>query len=222
MLTTPIASDTMHKKTAILLTAAILGLTGCSKHIETPTVVLNGATFNDGTLSVNARITDDGGELTDAGIFYQKGVTNTPHTSGTKRSIGPTNNIELTLNLNPGPYSICAYATNIAGTGYSNATVVGDYAVTGGYSISSDKKSITISGEAYAPQGTTFSTVGFIWSTDPHDGWLREVSGFTGKTEAKFQTTISVQPGQTFYYYVMFQTNKGGYYYGDRRQVYIN
>ena len=212
----------MNQKTAILMTAAILGLTGCTKHIETPTVVLNDATYNNGTITVQASITDDGGELTDAGIFYQKGVTNTPYTSGTKRSIGPNNNIELTLNLNPGPYSICAYATNIAGTGYSNVTIVGDYAITGTYTLSSDKKSITIYGEAYAPQGTTFERVGFIWATDPQDGWLREVSGFTGKTEAKPQTTLSVQPGQTFSYYTMFTTNKGQTYYGKLRQVYIN
>lgn len=211
----------MNKKTIILIAAAILSFTGCSKHIERPSVVLDDATYYNGRISIQASIIDDGGELTDAGVFYQKGVSNTPYTSGTKKSVGPNNNIGLTLNLNPGPYSICAYATNIAGTGYSNVTIVGDYAITGTYTLSSDKKSITIYGEAYAPQGTTFSTVGFIWSTDSQNGWLREVSGFTGKTEAKPQTTLSVQPGQTFSYYTMFITNNGKTYYGQRRQVTI-
>ncbi len=214
----------MIKNTSVILVVVMLLSSGCTKHIERPSVMIdeNSTTYNNGTISVYAHVTNDGGELSDAGIFYLKGVTSVPYEKGIKKSGGANNEIRLTLNnLSRGPYSICAYATNTAGTGYSNVITVGDYAVTGNYSLSSDKQSITIYGEAYAPAGTTFTRVGFIWSTDPHDGWLKEVSGFSGKTEAQFQTTHSVHPGITFYYYVMFQTNKGDTYYGERRQVTI-
>lgn len=208
----------MNIKIKNTIVAILLLTTGCTKHIELPSVILDDTQNNDGTISVSAHIADDGGDLTDAGVYYKKGVTNTPYNGGQQKSVGANKEIRLTLSgLDDGPYSICAYATNPVGTVYSNVVTVGRYAVTGNYSISSDKKSVTLYGEAYAPLGTRFTKVGFIWSSNPGDAWIKEVSGFYGKTEYSYQASLSVSPGKTLSYYAMFQTNNGETYYGKTR-----
>lgn len=208
----------MKNKMKTSVAVFLLLTTGCTKHVELPSVALDNAQSIDGVVSITARVIDDGGDLTDAGVFYKKGVSNTPYNDGLQKSVGANKEIKLNLyGLDEGPYSICAYATNQVGIVYSDAVTVGDYAVTGRYVVSSDKKSVTLYGEAYAPLGTSFSRVGFVWAKNPGDGWLKEVSGFYGKTEASFQTSLSVSSGETLYYYAMFQTNKGDTFYGKRR-----
>lgn len=208
-----------------LWAALMLLVAGCSKHAELPAVTINGVEKTGNRITVTASADDGGDALQDVGFFIKEGITDNPYNGGQKKNaVWDRSNSDFSLTIPDADnylYSICAYATNMVGTAYSEVTLVGDYAITGGYEIASDKRSIQIRGKAYAPLGSSFERIGFIWSSsDLEGGWLREVSGYHGKTEASYMTSMVVSPGETFSYRAMFEAG-GKTYQGETKTVYI-
>lgn len=109
--------------TLFLGLALLLGLAGCTKEITLGTVEVDTQQSHysdDGTALIVARVTDDGGDLTDAGICYLHNTSSDPTIGDIKRSCGAVRDIRVELSgLAPGLYVVRAYVTNRAGTAYS-------------------------------------------------------------------------------------------------------
>lgn len=109
--------------TLFLGLALLLGLAGCTKEITLGTVEVDmeqSYCSNDGTALIVARVTDDGGDLTDAGICYVQSNYGDPTFDNIKRSCGAVRDIRVELGgLAPGAYRLRAYVTNRAGTAFS-------------------------------------------------------------------------------------------------------
>lgn len=110
-------------RTLFLGLALLLGLAGCTKEITLGTVEVDmeqSYCSNDGTALIVARVTDDGGDLTDAGICYVQSNYGDPTFDNIKRSCGAVRDIRVELGgLAPGAYRLRAYVTNRAGTAFS-------------------------------------------------------------------------------------------------------
>ena len=110
------------KKTYPLILGLAL-LLGCTKEITLGTVEVDmeqSYCSNNGTALVVAHVTDDGGDLTDAGICYVQSNYGDPTFDNIKRSCGAVRDIRVELSgLAPGAYRLRAYVTNRAGTAFS-------------------------------------------------------------------------------------------------------
>lgn len=127
----------MKTKGYVVGLALLLGLAGCTKEITAPSVELDfdqtsySATSGDATII--GRVTDDGGELTDAGICYIKATSGAPEINDNRHSVGAKRDIKVELTgLSAGTYRVRAYATNRVGTAYSD---IGELTVTGPISV---------------------------------------------------------------------------------------
>ncbi|MBQ8702905.1 MAG: hypothetical protein IJ524_00850 [Bacteroidales bacterium] len=128
----------MKTKGYVLGLTLMLGLTGCTKEITAPAVELD---FDQtiyssvtGDATIIGRVTDDGGELSDAGICYIKATSGVPEMNDNKHSVGANKEIKVELTgLSAGTYRVRAYATNRVATAYSDIGV------------------LTITGPSYAP-----------------------------------------------------------------------
>lgn len=122
----------MKTKGYIASLLLLLGLVGCTKEITLPTVELDfdqtSYSSVTGDATIIGRVTDDGGELTDAGICYIKAASGTPDVNDNRHSVGAKRDIKVELTgLAVGTYRVRAYATNRVGTAYS---AIGELTIT--------------------------------------------------------------------------------------------
>lgn len=127
----------MKTKGYVVGLALLLGLTGCTKEITVPSVELDfdqtSYSSTTGDATIIGRVTDDGGELTDAGICYIKATSGAPEMDDNKHSVGAKRDIKVELTgLSAGTYRVRAYATNRVGTAYSD---IGELTITGPTSV---------------------------------------------------------------------------------------
>lgn len=127
----------MKNKGCIYCLILLSTLAGCTKEITRPVVELDfdhtsySATTGDATII--GRVTDDGGELADAGICYIKGTSGVPEMNDNKHSVGANKEIKVELTgLSAGTYRLRAYATNRVATAYSD---IGVLTITGPTSV---------------------------------------------------------------------------------------
>ena len=115
----------MKMKKLLFCVAMALLCAGCTKEIRMAAVEFdfNQSSFNSSsaTAVLVGRVTDDGGDLDDAGFCYIKGTSGTPVASDNQRSCGTNKDLRVELSgLSVGTYRVRAYATNRVGTAYSD------------------------------------------------------------------------------------------------------
>lgn len=112
----------MRRINAIFVASMIFVLLGCTREITVPRVEIVSSSSSSllGSINVNAKVNDDGGELLDAGVCYIMNTNRLPTIEDKKRSVGAKDRYSTSLtNLSKGTYRVRAYATNRAGTAYS-------------------------------------------------------------------------------------------------------
>lgn len=164
----------MKRHTLIIACVAVLTFMGCTKEIFTPKVEIDfdQSIYNaiEGTATVVAHVTDDGGELGDAGICYTSNGSTPNLNNGQKHSAGASKDIRIDLTSLPtGDYRVRAYATNRAGTAYSDVVTFTITGVTiptvdlGNCTYNSTAGSATLRGTVTSTGGATITQAGFVY-----------------------------------------------------------
>lgn len=219
---------------SILAVVTITLISGCKKSdgsgssgpnptpVTVPVLTTTAAT-NVTTTSAQSGgvITSDGGAtITARGVCWSV-VTPTINDSKTIDGTGTGTFTSSITNLFPNTsYSIRAYATNSAGTGYGNTISVFTVpppsvpTVTTSTASGINSNSAVTGGDVTSSGGSTVTTKGICWSTSPNPTTANNIiSGGTGT--GGFVSVISNLPVNVTYYVRAYATNSNGTGYGN-------
>jgi hypothetical protein len=206
---------------AYAINSAGTAYSAATEQFDTPAALATVATravenINATTADLGGNVTDDGGAaITERGIVWN--TTNPPETGGTIVPMGSGTGpfIQTVTDLPTGVLVYFkAYATNSAGTAYSDAqsfTPAGLPTVTAAAATNITHRSATLGGEVTNNGGTTITGRGVVWNTtggDPTIG-IDNVEAM-GSGTGPFSATVNDLPNGRTVYYRTYATNSAG------------